>query len=87
MNKSRPALINVWKGHELAVVSLEYVEHKHGEFILTASSDKCARLFTADGKFIGTFGQVRKYTYTCGSIPSKSTSDGLFTITQNFFIF
>ena len=59
IEKSRPPTRHLWRAHDLAVVSIEYIEHMSGDFILSASSDRTARLWTADGKFIGTFGQVR----------------------------
>lgn len=60
VEKSRPPIRHLWRGHDLAVVSIEYIEHMSGDFILSASSDRTARLWTSDGKFIGTFGQVSK---------------------------
>ncbi|KAF6023693.1 hypothetical protein EB796_017999 [Bugula neritina] len=57
VEKSRPPIRHLWRGHEQAVVSVEYIEHKDGDFILSASSDRMARLWSSDGKFIGTFGQ------------------------------
>ena len=48
-----------WKAHDSAIVSVEYVRHDTGEYVLTASTDKTARLWTLrDGQYIGTFGQV-----------------------------
>ena len=59
IEKARPPTRHLWRAHDLAVVSIEYIEHMSGDFVLSASSDRTARLWTADGKFIGTFGQVR----------------------------
>lgn len=53
----RPKQLHVWKGHEGAIVSVEYVEHDTGCFILSASVDKTAKLWTVDGQYVGTFGQ------------------------------
>lgn len=55
----RPKQLHVWKGHEGAIVSVEYVEHDTGCFILSASVDKTAKLWTVDGQYVGTFGQVK----------------------------
>ncbi|KAK7112140.1 cilia- and flagella-associated protein 337-like isoform X2 [Littorina saxatilis] len=55
--KTAPPLECYWKAHDAPVVSVEYIQHDAGEFVLTASTDKTARLWTPDGHFIGTFGQ------------------------------
>ncbi|KAK3593630.1 hypothetical protein CHS0354_025521 [Potamilus streckersoni] len=58
----RPPLEASWKAHDSAIVSLEYVQHPTGEFILSASTDKTARLWTLkEGEFIGTFGQKKSW--------------------------
>ncbi|KAK3758931.1 hypothetical protein RRG08_016011 [Elysia crispata] len=56
-SRSCPPLEAVWKAHDSAVVSVEYIQHDAGTFILTASTDKTARLWSPEGHFIGTFGQ------------------------------
>ena len=58
MVTKRPAIRHLWRAHDLAVVSVEYIEHRHGNFILSASSDRTARLWSDQGEFVGTFGQV-----------------------------
>ncbi|CAL1530117.1 unnamed protein product [Lymnaea stagnalis] len=55
--KSPPPLECTWKAHDSAIVSVEYIQHDAGTFILTASTDKTARLWSTEGHFIGTFGQ------------------------------
>ncbi|XP_069124684.1 cilia- and flagella-associated protein 337-like isoform X2 [Argopecten irradians] len=57
--KTCPPLNVSFKAHDSAVVSVEYVKHEAGEFILTASTDKTARLWTMEGHYIGTFGQKK----------------------------
>ena len=61
MITERPKQLHVWKGHEGAVISVEYVEHDAGSFVLSASVDKTAKLWTLDGLYVGTFGQVKLY--------------------------
>ncbi|XP_055876696.1 WD repeat-containing protein 49-like isoform X3 [Biomphalaria glabrata] len=46
-----------WKAHDSAVVSVEYIQHDSGTFVLTASTDRTARLWSPEGHYIGTFGQ------------------------------
>ncbi|KAI0223371.1 WD repeat-containing protein 49 [Lamellibrachia satsuma] len=58
---SRPRLTTSWTAHDSTVVSVEYVVHDSGVFVLTASTDKKAKLFTIDGQCIGTFGQKRSW--------------------------
>lgn len=53
-----PRTLHSWKGHEGTVVSVEYINHDAGIFILSASVDKTAKLWTICGEYIGTFGQV-----------------------------
>ncbi|XP_041364011.1 WD repeat-containing protein on Y chromosome-like isoform X2 [Gigantopelta aegis] len=55
--KTKPPIESCWRGHESAIVSVEYIEHDAGVFILSASTDKTARLWTLTGEYIGTFGQ------------------------------
>lgn len=62
---SKPPLLHIWRAHDSAVVSIEYVQNSAGDFILTASSDRTARLWAADGKFVGTFGQVLLLNISC----------------------
>ena len=51
----------MWKAHDSAIVSVEYAKHETGDYVITASTDKTARLWTLqDGQYIGTFGQVDK---------------------------
>ncbi|XP_041474209.1 WD repeat-containing protein on Y chromosome-like [Lytechinus variegatus] len=56
-DNSRPPLIKSWKAHDSTVVSVEYIDHHCGQFLLTASTDFTARLWTLEGHFVGTFGQ------------------------------
>ncbi|XP_059147520.1 WD repeat-containing protein on Y chromosome-like [Physella acuta] len=55
--KSAPPLTTTWRAHDTAVVSVEYIQHDAGTFVLTASTDKTARLWSPEGHYIGTFGQ------------------------------
>jgi len=54
-----PEQITSWSAHDSTVVSVEYVVHDSGVYVLTASTDKKAKLFTIGGQCVGTFGQVR----------------------------
>ncbi|XP_048248360.1 WD repeat-containing protein on Y chromosome-like isoform X1 [Haliotis rufescens] len=55
--RTRPPLEAAFKAHDAAVVSVEYLEHDSRGFILSASTDKTARLWTMEGYYVGTFGQ------------------------------
>ncbi|CAH1253656.1 EFCAB8 [Branchiostoma lanceolatum] len=54
-NLTAPPLLNSFRGHTKAVVEIQYLEDR--KLIATASSDCTIRLWTACGRYIGTFGQ------------------------------
>lgn len=58
---SRPPMSRMWHAHDSAVVSVDLAEHKTGVYVISASSDRTARLWTVEGKFIGTFGQTTEW--------------------------
>ena len=53
----RPPLLQCWKAHERALVSVEVLEVADRLFVLTASADGAAGLWTNDGDHVGSFGQ------------------------------
>lgn len=53
----RPPLLQCWKAHKGALVSVEVLEVVDRLFILTASADGSAGLWTVDGDLVGSFGQ------------------------------
>jgi WD40 repeat protein len=57
--KTPPPLIEQWKAHDSPIVSVEYISHDTGEYVLTASTDRTARLWSTQGHWVGTFGQVK----------------------------
>ncbi|KAJ8037373.1 WD repeat-containing protein 49 [Holothuria leucospilota] len=57
----RPPLQCYWLAHEAAVVSVDVCSMSYGTFILSASTDRTARLWTMSGHYIGTFGQNTKW--------------------------
>ncbi|XP_038067567.1 WD repeat-containing protein on Y chromosome-like isoform X2 [Patiria miniata] len=57
----RPPLIHTWRAHDLAVVSVEFIREAYSYFVLTASTDWTARLWTMEGHYVGTFGQSKKW--------------------------
>ncbi|XP_022084992.1 WD repeat-containing protein on Y chromosome-like [Acanthaster planci] len=57
----RPPMMKTWHAHDSAVVSVEYIKEAYGSFVLTASSDCTARLWTIEGHYVGTFGQSKKW--------------------------
>ncbi|XP_078673721.1 WD repeat-containing protein on Y chromosome-like isoform X1 [Branchiostoma floridae x Branchiostoma belcheri] len=60
MNLTAPPLLNSFRGHTKAVVEIQYLEDRR--LIATASSDCTIRLWTACGRYIGTFGQKNPWT-------------------------
>ncbi|XP_063446060.1 WD repeat-containing protein on Y chromosome-like isoform X2 [Mytilus trossulus] len=59
--KSPPPLLGQWKAHDSPIVSIEYILHESGEYLVTASTDKTARLWTIEGHYVGTFGQKKSW--------------------------
>ncbi|KAI8506660.1 hypothetical protein Bbelb_160870 [Branchiostoma belcheri] len=59
--KYRPPRLAYWRAHHSAVVSVEYVDHEERPFVVSAGTDKTARLWTMEGHYVGTFGQEKKW--------------------------
>ncbi|XP_069460663.1 cilia- and flagella-associated protein 337-like [Ambystoma mexicanum] len=59
--ESRPPLLCGWKAHESTVVTTQLFHFGSDPFILSGSSDRTARLWTAEGKCVGTFGQEKNW--------------------------
>ncbi|XP_039991300.1 WD repeat-containing protein on Y chromosome isoform X2 [Xiphias gladius] len=53
----RPTLLQSWKAHRTGLVTVEVLEVADRLFILTASADSAAGLWTKDGDHVGSFGQ------------------------------
>ncbi|KAM9336618.1 cilia- and flagella-associated protein 337 [Symphorus nematophorus] len=60
----RPPLLQRWKAHERALVSVEVLEMADRLFILSASADGSAGLWTKDGDHVGCFGQEVMWNIT-----------------------
>ncbi|KAL0180280.1 hypothetical protein M9458_025722 [Cirrhinus mrigala] len=56
-----PALLHSWRGHERAIVSIEVLLYESQLFVLSASVDCRACLWTAQGGFVGCFGQEQQW--------------------------
>ena len=61
--EAMPVCLHSWRAHDSTIISIEYIEKSilFNEFILTASTDKCCRLWTNNGQYIGSFGQKTKW--------------------------
>ena len=61
-----PPLLHTWHAHETCIVSVDYVNHDVcGAFVVSASTDKTAKLWTTNGHCVGVFGQVGRTTLLC----------------------
>lgn len=60
----RPPMMRCWKAHKRAIVSVEVLEVADRLFILTASADGSAGLWTVDGDHVGCFGQKMTWNMT-----------------------
>jgi WD40 repeat protein len=59
---SAPPLAHSWQAHLSPIVFCEWMDYKgNGDFILTASTDHTARLWTINGQQIGIFGQRQQW--------------------------
>ncbi|KAL5017844.1 hypothetical protein ScPMuIL_003566 [Solemya velum] len=62
--ETKPPLEAIWQAHDSAIVSVDFVSHPLGDFILTASTDRTARLWNISGHYIGTLGQKSLWDLT-----------------------
>ncbi|XP_044035697.1 WD repeat-containing protein on Y chromosome isoform X2 [Siniperca chuatsi] len=60
----RPPLLQCWKAHNRALLSVEVFEVADRLLILTASADGSAGLWTKDGDHVGSFGQEVMWNIT-----------------------
>jgi len=57
-----PPLVHSWQAHVSPIIFCEWTDYKgDGDFILTASTDHTARLWTIKGEEIGIFGQRQQW--------------------------
>jgi WD40 repeat protein len=57
-----PPLVHSWQAHISPIIFCEWTDYKgHGDFILSASTDHTARLWTIKGEEIGIFGQRQSW--------------------------
>jgi len=56
---SPPSCLTSYRAHCSSIVTLDYVNSM--ELVVSASTDCCVRLFTLNGKYIGTFGQKQPW--------------------------
>ncbi|XP_060573290.1 WD repeat-containing protein on Y chromosome-like isoform X4 [Ruditapes philippinarum] len=60
--KAKPQLEAAWRAHDAAIVSVEFAKHDTGDYVITASTDKTARIWTLrEGHYIGTLGQKKSW--------------------------
>ncbi|KAJ8363673.1 hypothetical protein SKAU_G00125040 [Synaphobranchus kaupii] len=58
----RPPLLHSWRAHDSTVVSVELLVYSEQLFLISASADRTARLWTCDGRYVGWFGQEQKWS-------------------------
>uniref|UniRef100_A0A8P4GJ23 Si:dkey-202c14.3 n=1 Tax=Dicentrarchus labrax TaxID=13489 RepID=A0A8P4GJ23_DICLA len=73
----RPPLLQCWKAHERALVSVEVLEVADRLFVLTASADGSAGLWTVDGDHVGSFGQEVMWNITEPATYQRKTRKNL----------
>ncbi|KAG7226387.1 hypothetical protein INR49_013798 [Caranx melampygus] len=73
----RPTLLQCWRAHERGLVSVEVLEVADGLFVLTASADGSAGLWTKDGDHVGSFGQKVMWNITDAAAYQRETQNNL----------
>lgn len=61
-NVVAPGVASSWNAHSNVVVSVECFVYANSTYLLTASTDNTAKLWTLDGLAIGTFGQKKQWS-------------------------
>ncbi|XP_063312164.1 WD repeat-containing protein on Y chromosome-like [Pelobates fuscus] len=61
LQEERPPLLFSWKAHDSTVVNVESFLLDSEHFIASGSSDQTAKLWTQNGKCVGTFGQSKTW--------------------------
>ncbi|XP_036936322.1 WD repeat-containing protein 49 isoform X3 [Acanthopagrus latus] len=73
----RPPLLQCWKAHQRALVSVEVLELADRLFVLTASADGSVGLWTKDGDHVGSFRQEVMWNMTeSAAYQRKKLSEG-----------
>jgi hypothetical protein len=58
----KPEILNFWRCHDASITTCQYIKLQTTvEFICTASTDYCCRVWTLKGDYVGVFGQERKW--------------------------
>ncbi|XP_036384187.1 WD repeat-containing protein on Y chromosome [Megalops cyprinoides] len=79
-----PPLLHRWRGHENTVVSVELLVFSGQLFLVSASADRRACLWTCDGHYVGFFGQEQRWslcdptTYQHPSTPGSCEEDNTY---------
>ncbi|KAF0025262.1 hypothetical protein F2P81_022143 [Scophthalmus maximus] len=73
----RPALLQCWKAHERGVVSVEVLEVADRLFVLSASADGSAGLWTEDGGHVGSLGQEVMWNITDAAAHQREIQNNL----------
>ncbi|XP_049916588.1 WD repeat-containing protein on Y chromosome isoform X3 [Epinephelus moara] len=79
----RPPLLQCWKAHERALVSVEVLEVADRLFILTASADGSAGLWTKDSGHVGSFGQEVMWNISDPATYQRKTQKKLTEATED----
>ncbi|CAF1286705.1 unnamed protein product [Adineta steineri] len=82
-----PPLLYSWQAHETPIIFCEWTDYKgQGDFILTASTDRTACLWTLNGEKIGIFGQKQLWdieTIVLTRIPNEDEQNREENINNN----
>ena len=57
-NTEQPPKFGIWPAHAAGVVSVQFICHESGSYVVSGSIDGSVKLWTLEGALIGMFGQV-----------------------------
>ena len=57
-NTQSPSKFASWHAHFGSVISVQFVAHECGSFVVSGSTDGSVKLWTLSGTLVGMFGQV-----------------------------
>ena len=58
-NTQSPVKFASWRAHFGSVISVQFVAHDCGSFVVSGSTDGSVKLWTLNGTLVGMFSQVR----------------------------
>ncbi|KAM4691166.1 LOW QUALITY PROTEIN: cilia- and flagella-associated protein 337-like [Rhinophrynus dorsalis] len=61
VQEQRPQLLYAWSAHDSTVVSVQHFLFDSEPYVVSGSTDRTAKLWSLDGRHVGTFGQSKNW--------------------------